>query len=341
MNPKVTELFARRDRNGLNEYLSPVYGKIKDRVVRFHFHLPDGVSFLRLHAPDQYGDSLFASRPMIRAALTLRRTLTGIERGKDGLGLRVVSPLFDRGNFIGAVELGMDYGEAFTRRLQEKYAGEAVWSLDCSHARAVGLYPYRDYSGVVIGFVKAELLRIPLSEAVGAVQVRLIILGVVLALVLILMTTASMRALLRPPRAVVKQTRQISARILAGDLGYRGNVSETAEEFRDIIDAVNGIIATLRERETVLQAIVEGIPGVVFYVDSAYKVVWANERALDLMPTIVGSRLGGGEADRGFFERESELLATAFAGGDIVSFEACYLKNAAPSLRKGRLSPLR
>jgi signal transduction histidine kinase len=364
-DPKVIDLFARRDRGGLYDYLQPVYGKIKDRVVRFHFHLPDGVSFLRLHERAQYGDSLIESRPMIRSALALRTTVSGIERGKDGLGLRVVAPLFDRGEFIGAVEFGMEYGEAFTRKLQAKYdgdyylfefdesgnprfiagtrsaercplaersldelqAGEAVWSLDCSHARGVGLYPYRDYSGAVIGFVKAELLRIPLSEAVGSVQRRLILLGIVLAAVLILMTTASMRALLRPLRAVVVQTRHISARILAGDLGYRGNVSETAEEFRDIIGAVNGIIATLRERESVLQAIVEGIPGVVFYVDSAYRVVWANERAQVLMPTLVGSRLGGGEAERGFFERESELLAAAFADGDIVSFEACYLKD--------------
>lgn len=117
-DPQVLRLFSLRDRAGLEAYLAPLYEKVKDRIVRFHFFLPDGTSFLRIHAPSEYGDSLIASRPMIREALRRRGTVSGIERGRDGLGLRVVVPLFHGGNFLGAVEYGMEFGEAFTARLK-------------------------------------------------------------------------------------------------------------------------------------------------------------------------------------------------------------------------------
>ena len=361
-DPQVLRLFSLRDRAGLEAYLAPPYEKVKDRIVRFHFFLPDGTSFLRMHAPSEYGDSLIASRPMIREALRRRGTVSGIERGRDGLGLRVVVPLFRGRDFLGAVEYGMEFGEAFTERLKAKYdgdyyifgladdgsprfvagtraadrcplaersitdlaAGKDVWSLDCSKARAVGLYPYRDYAGKVIGFVKAELFRIPLVDAINFVRQELIILGIVLVAVLALTSFLAMRALFRPLRAVVSQTRMISDRIVAGDLGYRGDVSETAMDFREIIAVVNGIIGTLRERELLLQAIVEGIPGLVYYVGPDWRVMWANSRAIALMPGIVGTDPRAESASVGFFALEGELLSAAFEKGEAATMEACY-----------------
>jgi len=363
-DPQVLRLFAQRDRAGLQSYLAPPYEKVKDRIVRFHFFLPDGTSFLRMHAPDSFGDSLIESRPMIRDALKRRGSVTGIERGRDGLGLRVVVPLFKGTQFLGAVEYGMEFGKNFAMRLASKYegdyyifglgeeglpyfvagtqitdrcplaersidelrAGRDVWSLDCSQARAVGLYPYRDYDGRVIGFIKAELFRLPLVDAINFVRHELIILGIALLVVLVFTTILAMRALFRPLRAVVNQTRMISERIAAGDLGYRGDVSETAADFREIITVVNGIIGTLRERELLLQAIVEGIPGVVYYVGPDSKVVWANSRAKRLMPDIVGMDPREASARIGFFAQEDDLLAKGFDGGDIISMEACYVR---------------
>ena len=86
---RAQDLFSKKDRVGLTTYLGPLYEKLRDRVVRFHFHLPDGTSFLRMHDPTSYGDSIALSRPMISAALSLRATVSGIELGRDGLGLRV------------------------------------------------------------------------------------------------------------------------------------------------------------------------------------------------------------------------------------------------------------
>lgn len=361
---QVKNLLARRNRAGLEAYLAPAYGKIKDRMVRFHFFLPDGTTFLRVHDPSSYGDSLIDTRPMIRDVVKRRVAASGIERGRDGLGIRVVVPLFSGSTFLGAVEYGMEFGQAFAERLKATYDGDYyifgldgngqpvyiagtreidrctpstnslrdisdgknVWTLDCSQAQAVDLYPFRDYAGNVIGFIKVELSRLPLAGAINQIRRGLIFLGVVLLVALSLTTILAMRALFKPLRAVVNQTRMISERIAGGDLGYRGDVSETAADFREIITVVNGIIGTLREREMLLQAIVEGIPGVVYYVGPDSKVLWANTRARRLMPAIVGMDPREASASIGFFGDEGELLARAFEHKEIVSMEACCLR---------------
>lgn len=363
-DPQVLRLVAQRDRAGLQAYLIPAYRKIRDRIVRFHFYLPDGTTFLRVHDPYSYGDSLVETRPMIRDVIEQRKAVSGIERGRDGLGIRVVVPLFSGSKFLGAVEYGMEFGQQFVERLKSTYDGDYyifeldrvgqpeyvagtrtvdlcapssgsvqdislgknVWSLDCSQAEAVGFYPFRDYAGTVIGFIKVELSRMPLAGAINQIRRGLIFLGVILLVALALTTILAMNALFRPLRAVVNQTRMISERIAAGDLGYRGDVSETAADFREIITVVNGIIGTLRERELLLQAIVEGIPGVVYYVGSDARVVWANSRAKGLMPDIVGMDPREASARIGFFAQEDELLTKGFVGGDIVSMEACYVR---------------
>jgi signal transduction histidine kinase len=366
-NPQVLRLFAQHDRAGLQAYLEPAYGKIKDRMVRFHFFLPDGTTFLRVHDPSSYGDSLAETRPMIKAVIERRIAVSGIEHGRDGLGIRVVVPLFSGSRFLGAVEYGMEFGQVFAERLKSTYdgdyyifgldgsgppeyiagtrsidrctpstssvqdiaTGKNVWSLDCSQAEAVDLYPFRDYAGNVIGFIKVELSRLPLAGAINQIRRGLIFLGVILLMALALTTILAMRALFRPLRAVVNQTRMISERIAAGDLGYRGDISGTAMDFREIITVVNSIIGTLREREMLLQAIVEGIPGVVYYVGPDYKVLWANSRARQLMPALVGMDPREASASVGFFGDEGELLAKAFESGEIISVEACYVRPSA------------
>lgn len=93
----VVRLLAARDREGLYAHLAPAYREVSRRVARFHFHLPDGASFLRVQAPERYGDELGSIRPMIARALAAREMVRGIEEGVDGFGIRVALPLLDGG----------------------------------------------------------------------------------------------------------------------------------------------------------------------------------------------------------------------------------------------------
>ncbi|WP_304224284.1 ATP-binding protein [Gracilinema caldarium] len=366
-DPAIVELFADRDRMGLYQYLKPKYTAIQDRVIRFHFHLPDGTSFLRMHNPESYGDNLLELRPMVRDAINLRQKVQGIELGRDGIGLRILLPLWKSEQYIGSIEFGMDFGTAYVQKMKKKYGGDyyiflfngpetykmlagtqdnprcstadrlleslrngnAELSLDCSHARAVGLYPFRDYSGKVIGFIKAELQRIPLSDALKSIQGRLFIIGLVLIASLIAASLYALNSFLIPLSEVVAKTQLISEKIISGDVSYRGSISHGAAEYQEIIRAVNTIIDALRERESLLQAIVEGIPGIVYYVDVNCRIIWANKLAMSRFPGLHKEYLR--TYTTGFFEQERQLLLRAFNSGSIETIDACYVVPSALS----------
>jgi len=77
-------------------------------------------------------------------------------------------------------------------------------------SQAVGLYPFRDYSGAVIGFIKAELSKIPLSNVFETIQERLFLLALVLVLSLLGASLFAMNGFLRPLDEVVSKTNLIS-----------------------------------------------------------------------------------------------------------------------------------
>jgi diguanylate cyclase (GGDEF)-like protein len=63
------------------------------RQMQFVFH-PHAVSFLRLHRPDMYGDSLSGLRHLLTAADASRQTQVGFESGRVSSSLRAVVPVY-------------------------------------------------------------------------------------------------------------------------------------------------------------------------------------------------------------------------------------------------------
>jgi diguanylate cyclase (GGDEF)-like protein len=74
---------------------------------QFHFHLKNGESFLRMHAPDKYGDPLFDIRESVRLANEEQRYVTGFEEGRIFNGYRFVYPMYHEGDHIGSVEVSI------------------------------------------------------------------------------------------------------------------------------------------------------------------------------------------------------------------------------------------
>lgn len=358
----LLKLFKERNRTALFAHLSPTFDRVKNRVKRMHVHLADGTSFLRMHDPESYGDRLIDIRPMVRTALQERIMVKGLEIGKDGIGLRVITPLFYNGEYLGALECGMDFGEDFVRELKNKYSynffifllngssgfsyfagsepyeqcplaehsiekimsGESVWSVDCSKAKAVALYPFTDYSGKIIGFFKIEILHIPFIDALTAMKNRFVISSTIITVIVSILIIISLQLIILPLNSVVQQTIELSAKITAGDLTLPTKVQEPTLELQEIVDAVNDIILALRERGAVLQAIVEGIPGIVFYVDREHKILWANQLAKEHFKDLESPNIL--DSGKGFFEHEQALLNEAFQKGSIVTVEACYIR---------------
>jgi PAS domain S-box-containing protein len=94
-------------RHQLHEWISPFYQETKVELFpQMQFHFPDGTSFLRMNNPEDFGDSLTESRPLIKTIIKKKQYQEGFEIGRHIDAFRYVFPLFQGKNYIGSVELG-------------------------------------------------------------------------------------------------------------------------------------------------------------------------------------------------------------------------------------------
>jgi PAS domain S-box-containing protein len=122
-NRQVQLYLADRDRQGLINLLMPIYVQLKMDfdVAQVHLHLPEAVSFLRLHYLEAFGDDLSGYRQMIMDALRTGKTVGGLEKGVTGFGIRGVAPVFLYEKIVGSVEIGHSFDDALLRRIHEKW----------------------------------------------------------------------------------------------------------------------------------------------------------------------------------------------------------------------------
>jgi len=82
----------------------------EDRVMQFHLG-PDAVSFLRVHAPDRFGDKLATLRPLLAQVYRSGKGAMGFEVGRVYSGFRAVEPVWapnpgGANRVVGTVEVG-------------------------------------------------------------------------------------------------------------------------------------------------------------------------------------------------------------------------------------------
>ncbi|WP_297441622.1 diguanylate cyclase [Sulfurimonas sp.] len=90
-----------------------VYNQLKKNYKRLehmgisqvHFHLPNNVSFLRMYAPQDYGDDLSQTREGIVLTNKTLQAQEGFEVCPYLLGYRFIYPLFYKNKHIGSVEI--------------------------------------------------------------------------------------------------------------------------------------------------------------------------------------------------------------------------------------------
>jgi|LGOV01.1.fsa_nt_gb diguanylate cyclase (GGDEF)-like protein len=95
-------------RDELYDYFEDDYENIHEYDFRqVHFHLPDSTSFLRMHKPDKYGDSLYDIRYSVRTVNEEHIFISGFEEGRIFNGYRFVYPLEYNGEHVGSVEVSI------------------------------------------------------------------------------------------------------------------------------------------------------------------------------------------------------------------------------------------
>lgn len=107
---RLPELIKKKARKKLYQRYNHIY-EVYHRIYgisHFYFHNKDLTTLLRIHKPKQYGDKI--DRYTLLQAQKKRKTISGIELGTFGTyTLRVVTPVMDRGNIVGFIELGINY----------------------------------------------------------------------------------------------------------------------------------------------------------------------------------------------------------------------------------------
>jgi len=88
----------------------PVFNRLQAKNFKqLHFHLEGGVSFLRLQAPDKFGDELLSARPSLKMLNETPRYIEGFEEDKFFSGFHYLFPLYQDKKFIGSVETSVSF----------------------------------------------------------------------------------------------------------------------------------------------------------------------------------------------------------------------------------------
>lgn len=128
----IQELYLKGDRVNLLKLLNPIFSELKEKynIVHLYVETDQGVVFLRSHSPSQLGDSV-TYRTTVASVIQNHQAASGFEVGVNGTSVRGVAPMFKDGKFIGMVEVGIDFGQAFLEKIsQETGASYTIWLYD-------------------------------------------------------------------------------------------------------------------------------------------------------------------------------------------------------------------
>lgn len=93
-------------RTELYHKLHPIYQLLQlEHIRQLHFHLPGGISFLRFHRPEKYGDNISSVRHSIVEVNKTKAPISGFEEGRIFNGFRHVFPIIYKDELVGTVEI--------------------------------------------------------------------------------------------------------------------------------------------------------------------------------------------------------------------------------------------
>ena len=283
-NPQVQRLLAQRDRRALDVLLVQTYVQMKMDfdIEQFHFHIPPGISFLRLHYPERYGEDLSVYRKTIREVMETGVGASGLEKGEEGFGIRGVAPVFYGTEMVGTVEIGHSFGEAFLKSFHGRWRtnlalyeiGEDNSYLLLSKAgrgfkeiligrkeavvldkptililpedypdRSILLGPVKDYRGNVVALVEMNFDRSETRERLSQTRYLMILVGFIAVAASFFLTFMVASLLTKPIKEIVKQAQDIAQ-------GRRESRLESRpmDEIGTLTQALNVMLGSLKER---------------------------------------------------------------------------------------------
>jgi methyl-accepting chemotaxis protein len=103
------------------------------------FHTPPGVSFLRLHAPEKFGDDQSKSRPMLADVIKSKAHKHGIVLAPTGVFVTAIVPMEDMdGKLNGSFEMGLAFAPVLDE-MKKAYGLETAVFIDEKMLREVAV----------------------------------------------------------------------------------------------------------------------------------------------------------------------------------------------------------
>lgn len=281
-NTEVQRSFADRNREELAKMLVPAYKSISSKISQVQFHLPDSASFLRLHQPEKFGDSLKDFRFTVNETNAKKEIITGLEEGVGGYGFRAVVPMFYEGVHTGSVEYGSDFGISFLEGLKNNYSGEYfIYNLETNadsnsnmlastsedswkienddHLERLGnnetlylttednrynvmLIPFKDYRDNVRGYFKVVNDRSSLVQQINGIKRNSILYTVGLSSIALVIFYLFLNYSLKP----IKELINVTEKVASGDLTQKITIN-TKDEISILANSFNIMTSSLRD----------------------------------------------------------------------------------------------
>jgi methyl-accepting chemotaxis protein len=112
--PKARALFAAQDRAGLLAEYGKMFAEQEEKfgVDQAQFHTSSSTSFLRLHDPQNFGDDLTRSRPLVVMVNRDQTPHQGFALARSGPAIFGIVPMYDpQDKHIGSFEFGMAFDD--------------------------------------------------------------------------------------------------------------------------------------------------------------------------------------------------------------------------------------
>lgn len=110
--------FAAGNKEALLAAAKPIFSEVRqnNNITHMYFIQPDGKVLLRVHKPEQSGDTV--TRETFLKAQATRQTSAGLEMGKNFFSLRSVRPVSYQGKPLGFMELAEEIDHVFAQMKQ-------------------------------------------------------------------------------------------------------------------------------------------------------------------------------------------------------------------------------
>jgi methyl-accepting chemotaxis protein len=135
----VKDAVRAKDRDKTIALLKEAHQRIAPRGLELiTVQIPPATAFARSHNVGTFGDDLSSRRKMVVQSMSTRKSVGGIEAGRDALNVFGVAAIIDGDTLIGTMDLGAPFGKTFVETMKARFGVDvAIHQIDGQAAKTL------------------------------------------------------------------------------------------------------------------------------------------------------------------------------------------------------------